>query len=71
MVLLDPKQKRPRVVKAQLHAGMLLDHGQKCIVRGLIALFKNVLEVPGRLMCVDNQDKVEWRAQLSHQVHIP
>jgi hypothetical protein len=50
---------------------VLLDHGEKGVVRGAVALFKNVLKISCRLMRVDDQDEMKGRAWDERQVHIP
>jgi hypothetical protein len=50
---------------------MLFDHGQKRVVGGAVALLKNMLKISSRLVSMNNQQKMEWRARLGHRVHIP
>jgi hypothetical protein len=49
---------------------MLLDHGEKRIVGVLVALLKNMLEVPSRLMRVDDQDEVKRGTRIRRQAHV-
>jgi len=71
MMFLYPEEQRAGVVKGQLNPWMLLDQRKKGFVGILITLFKDMLEIASRLMGVNDEHEVKWRAGRRHGTHTP
>src|SRR5208283_5668568 len=61
MVLFDPQKQGTGIVDARANVWMLFQEQKECQVGVFIALLENVLEIPRRLVRVDNQDEVKRR----------
>ncbi len=48
-------------MKRETYAGMFLDQSEKGIVGILVTFLKNVLEISGGLVSMNDEDKVEGR----------
>ena len=48
---------------------MFLYQAEKCIIGILIALFENVLEIPGRLVCVNDEYQIKRREARAQETH--
>jgi hypothetical protein len=55
-------------MQAHVHARVFLERFDKREVRILVALFKDVLEIATRLVCVDNQDEMKFLGHLAGRI---
>src|SRR5271167_1697455 len=58
-VFLDPEKQRTGVMETGADGGMLFQEIKKCEVGILIAFLKNMFEIAGWLMCMNDQNKVK------------
>ncbi len=62
MMLLDPGEQRPCVVKADVNVGMPLEDFDERQIATRVGLLENVIEIANGLMRVDEQNQMElWR----------
>jgi hypothetical protein len=71
MVLLDPQQQRAGIMNRGADRGMLFQEIQKLEIGILVAFLKNMLEITGGLMGVNDQNEVKRLAGLGHIWHVP
>jgi hypothetical protein len=64
MIFLNPQKEWAGIMESQPNARVFFDQSEEGVIRILIALFEDMLEVARWLVGVNNQDDVEGRAGL-------
>ena len=62
MMRLDSCEQRPGIVQTHSRIRMALQYFDEWSIASRERLFENVIEIAGRLVCVDDQNQMEaWR----------